>query len=130
MKQYLIRCSVALVLLACILLSLTWSINTAMAAVAPHPIKHSSIQKVELQIIQGRIFFHPNTVSCSHLSKVCFEFVYASGNYGPRPVWLDHKLKIVLTHGQILPQSFNTISTHFYYLFQFSQWWKVQVHVV
>lgn len=130
MKQYLIRCCISLSLLTCILLSLTLSINLAMAATAPHPIKHSSIQKVELQIIQGRIFFHPNTVSCSHLSRVCFEFVYSGGNYGPRPLWLDHNLKIVLTHGQILPQSFNTISTHFYYLFQFSQWWKVQVHVV
>jgi hypothetical protein len=103
--------------------------NMALAAATPHPVRHSSVQKVQLQIAQGRIFFHPNTVSCSHLAKSCFEFVYGGGNYGSRPLWLDHTTHIVLTHGQILPQTFSGAGIHYYYLFQFSQWWKVKVVV-
>jgi len=128
MKQYLKRCCISLALLTCILLSTMLSINSVLAA-TPHPIQHSSIEKVQLQIIQGRIFFHPNTVSCSLRKQPCFEFVYSGGNYGPRPLWLDHQNKIILIHTQILTQTFTSASIHYYYLFQYSQWWKVKVIV-
>lgn len=128
MRTSLFRCCVSLALLTCMLLSTVISLDVALAA-APHPVQHSSMQKVQLQIIQGRIFFHPNTVTCSLKKQPCFEFIYAGGNYGPRPLWLDHQTKLVLTHGQILAQTFMVATIHYYYLFQFSQWWKVKVIV-
>ncbi len=97
-------------------------------ATAPHPIKHST-PKVELSIKFGRIFFEPNTVTCSHTAKPCFILEYAS-NDGPRPVWLNGNAEYILQPHQSWPFTFTTPGTELFTLFKTSPWWKLKVIVV
>lgn len=123
-KAYLRRVCISLSLLMCILLSLTVTIQMAEAANVPP----QHVQQVTLSIILGRIYFKPNTVHCSHLSKPCFNLKYVS-NDGVRPVWLDGSREYILKTGQTIPFLFPLPGMHLFTLFQHSMWWKVKVIV-
>jgi hypothetical protein len=125
MQKCSTKCIVSFLLLFFILTGLTYSIKNAEAVNAP--IKHSTTTVI-LSVKFGRIYFHPNTVTCSKTAHPCFYLKYVS-NDGPLPVWIDKTQEYILYTGQNIPFTFSQTGIHKLTLFQNSVWWKVWIIV-